>query len=393
MSERQRDKRFNFVAHFLLIPVAVLTLVPFFYLVASSLKEKDVFFTGQFLPRVGLFAVETTTGEISLSDPTHLDGVESADFPIEVTRGDGTVLDVLIRYNPSEAEPANAADFDEVISVPPLATFDDPELESIPGLNQAIGSARLPGAPNTTYEITDGNPGGIFGVAWGLLSLGNFGRLFGGDINFGRAVLNSFFLASVTSVFSTLGAAMGGYALAKHHFRGKAFFLALVLAALVIPGALLLAPAYQLLYWLGLLDSYAGLIIPAAAPAFGVFLFRQAMINGVPNEMLESSRIDGCGEIRMFFEMVLPLVRPMVGAYLLITFLGTWNNFIGPQIVLQSPEKFPLSVAINQLRGIYGIDYGLIMAGTLVAILPVLVLFLMLQKEFIAGLTAGAVKG
>jgi ABC-type glycerol-3-phosphate transport system permease component len=135
------------------------------------------------------------------------------------------------------------------------------------------------------------------------------------------------------------------------------------------------------------------LILPGLTPAFGVFLFRQAMVNAVPATLIESARIDGAGEFRIFFTIVLPLVRPMIGAYLMITFLGTWNNFIGPQIVLQDPSSFPLSVAINQLRGLYGTDYGLIMSGTLISIAPVLALFLLLQKEFIAGLTSGAVKG
>jgi ABC-type glycerol-3-phosphate transport system permease component len=129
------------------------------------------------------------------------------------------------------------------------------------------------------------------------------------------------------------------------------------------------------------------------APAFGVFLFRQSMINSVPGDLMEAARIDGCGEIRMFFTIIMPIVRPMLGAFLLITFLGCWNNFIGPQIVLQTPEKFPLAVAIAQLKGLYATNYGLLMAGTLVSIVPVLALFLLLQKEFIAGLTAGAVKG
>jgi multiple sugar transport system permease protein len=133
--------------------------------------------------------------------------------------------------------------------------------------------------------------------------------------------------------------------------------------------------------------------LPASAPAFGVFLFRQAMLNSVPATLIESARIDGAGEIRIFFTIVLPLVRPMIGAYLIIVFLGAWNNFIGPQIVLQDPNSFPLSVAMNQLRGLYGTDYGLVMSGTLVSIAPVLALFLLLQKEFISGLTSGAVKG
>jgi multiple sugar transport system permease protein len=166
-----------------------------------------------------------------------------------------------------------------------------------------------------------------------------------------------------------------------------------VLGALIIPASLLIAPSYRLLWQLGLLNSYAGLILPALAPAFGVFLFRQAMLNTVPKELQESARIDGAGELRIFFTIVVPLVRPMIGAFLMITFLAAWNNFIGPQIVLQQPEIFPLSVTINNLRGIYATDYGLIMSGTLLSIAPVMCLFLLLQKEFISGLTSGAVKG
>ena len=128
-------------------------------------------------------------------------------------------------------------------------------------------------------------------------------------------------------------------------------------------------------------------------PAFGVYLFRQAMISSLPNEIMEAARIDGCGEIRIFFTMALPLVRPMIGAFLLVTYLGTWNNFVWPQVVLQTAEMQPLSVAIAQLKGVYSQDYGLLLAGTLVCVAPVLALFLMLQKEFIAGLTSGAVKG
>ena len=233
---------------------------------------------------------------------------------------------------------------------------------------------------------------GLFGIGWEKLNFDHFHRLFMQE-GFARPILNSTFFAAVCGVLATLFSAMSGYALAKYEFKGRATITNLVLAALVVPGALLLAPNYQLLYWFGMLDSYAGLIVPALAPAFGVYLFRQATINSVPNEMLESARIDGCGEIKIFFMFVLPLIRPMMGAFLLLTFLGCWNNFIGAQIVLQTPEKMPLAVAINQLRGVYGTDYGLIMAGTVVSIMPVLALFLLLQKEFLSGLTSGAVKG
>lgn len=233
---------------------------------------------------------------------------------------------------------------------------------------------------------------GWLGVGWERITLGNFRRLLF-ELPVPRALLNSLFIAAVHSVVAALLCSMGGYALAKLRFRGRALVTGVVLTALIIPGPLLLAPSFQLLYQLGLLDTYAGLLLPGLTPAFGVFLFRQAMLRSVPDELIEAARIDGASEGRIYFELVLPLVRPMVGAFLLISFLGAWNNFIGPQIILQSPELQPLSVALNNLRGVYGTDYGLIMAGTLISIAPVMCLFLLLQSEFISGLTAGAVKG
>jgi len=235
---------------------------------------------------------------------------------------------------------------------------------------------------------------GFLGIDWSGLTLEHFTKLFTDpDLGFMRSILNSVFIASVSSVLATLVSAMGGYALAKFSFRGGKYIIGLVLTALIIPGPLLFAPGYQLIYKLGMLDSFAGLIVPGIAPAFGIFLFRQSMINTVPIELMQAARIDGCGEIRLFFSIIMPLIRPMLGAFLMITFLGSWNNFIGPQIILQTPEHFPLAVAIAQLKGLYGTDYGLLMAGTLTSIIPVMCLFLLLQKEFISGLSSGAVKG
>lgn len=232
---------------------------------------------------------------------------------------------------------------------------------------------------------------GFLGFAWNELTAINFIRLFR-ELSIGRAVLNSLFLASVTSLLATLCCAAGGYALAMYRFRGRQYFTGLVLAALIIPPPLLLAPGYHILFKLGLLDTYAGLILPAMAPAFGVFLFRQAALQSIPPQLLEAGRIDGCSEIGLFGRIAMPLLRPMTGAFLMITFLAVWNNFIGPQIVLQSPAKQPLAVAIAQLKGVYYEDYGLMMAGTLVSVAPVALLFLLLQKDFVSGLTLGAVK-
>lgn len=230
------------------------------------------------------------------------------------------------------------------------------------------------------------------GVAWSRITTGHYVRLFT-EHGFALAILNSVFLSSTCAVIATLTSSMAGYALARFEFPGRGLVTAIVMGVLVVPGTVLLAPSYQLLFQMNLLDTFSGLILPAAAPAFGVFLFRQAVRSSVPPQLMEAARIDGAGELRIYLEVALPLLRPMVGAFLLITFLGAWNNFIGPQIVLQTPERFPLAVAVNQLRGVYYQDYGLQMAGTLVSVFPVLALFLLLQNEFIAGLTSGAVKG
>lgn len=232
---------------------------------------------------------------------------------------------------------------------------------------------------------------GPFGVAWDRLTAHNFVRLFT-EAHFGRALVNSVFVASVSAVASTCFCAAGGFALARYEFRGRSALTLLVLGALIIPPPLLLAPTYELLFHLGLLDTWAGLLLPGMAPAFGVFLFRQATLQSVPNEIMEAARIDACGEIRIFFTIALPMLRPMVGAFMLITFLMWWNNFLAPQVILHDPAKFPLAVAIAQLKGVYYQDYGLQMAATLVSVAPVLTLFLLLQKDFISGLTSGAVK-
>jgi multiple sugar transport system permease protein len=233
---------------------------------------------------------------------------------------------------------------------------------------------------------------GLFGLGWDRLTLGNYRRIFT-ELHVPRALLNSCFLASVGSMLATLFSAMGGYALAKFQFTGREFLIRLVLTALIIPGPLLIAPGFQNLWRLGLLDSYAGLMLPGLAPAFGVFLFRQTMLNSVPRELIDAARLDGAGEFRIFFQLVCPLIRPMFGAFLMIMFLGIWNDYLGPQIVLQSPEHYPLSTTVSMLKNQHWDDYGLVMAGTLVSVAPVMCLFLLLQREFLSGLTSGAVKG
>jgi multiple sugar transport system permease protein len=209
----------------------------------------------------------------------------------------------------------------------------------------------------------------------------------------GRALANSAFLSSAVAVLGSFGAAGGGYALARLRFRGAPFATAMVLGLLIIPAPLLLAPTYKLLYQINLLDSYGAIILPVIAPAFGVFLFRQATMQSVPRDLIEAARVDGLSELSIFLNVALPLLRPMLGAFMIIMFLATWNNFIAPQVFLHSPDKMPLAVAISRLRGVYYQDYGLQMAAALVSIAPPLLLFLLLQRDFVSGLTSGAVKG
>jgi ABC-type glycerol-3-phosphate transport system permease component len=233
--------------------------------------------------------------------------------------------------------------------------------------------------------------------AWNNVGMNNFKTLFTptetvqGPITFWRYIFNSLFLASVSTFVSLVFCSMGGYAMSKYRFRGRTVLITFMLASMTIPTVVLLAPNFEVIWHLGWMDSYRALIIPGCVSVFGIFLFRQAMLT-VPDELLEAGRIDGCGEFKIYLTLVMPLVRPMTSAFCLISFLGAWNAFLGPNIFLQSQTKLTLPVVLNQYLGVYSSQYGVFLAGTLLAIIPPAVLFLALQKEFISGLTSGAVK-
>lgn len=212
-----------------------------------------------------------------------------------------------------------------------------------------------------------------------------------GPVSFWRYMFNSLFLASAGTFISLVFSSMGGYALAKYRFRGRTLTLTFMLASLTIPTVALLAPTFEVIWRLGWMDTYKALLAPAAVTVFGIFLFRQAILR-VPDDVIEAGRMDGCGEFRIYLTLVMPLVRPMTAAYCLISFLGAWNAFLGPNIFLQSQHKLTLPVVLAQYIVVYQQQYGVFLAGTLLAIIPPAVLFLMLQREFISGLTSGAVK-
>jgi ABC-type glycerol-3-phosphate transport system permease component len=229
------------------------------------------------------------------------------------------------------------------------------------------------------------------------VNLNNFRTLFSrtetvqGPVYFWRYIINSVFLSGAATFISLVFCSMGGYALAKYRFRGRNALIAFMLASMTIPPVILLAPNFELIWRFGWMDSYRALIVPGCVSVFGIFLFRQAMLT-VPNDLIEAGRIDGCTEFSIYLNLVMPLVRPMTGAFCLIMFLGAWNAFLGPNIFLQSQIKLTLPVVLNQYIGQYMQEYGVFLAGTLLAIIPPAVLFFALQREFIAGLTSGAVK-
>ncbi len=227
----------------------------------------------------------------------------------------------------------------------------------------------------------------------GRLTLDNYRRLFAQEPFFGWLV-NSLFLTSAHTVVVVTLSSLGGFALAKYQFRFRKTLQIIMLATMLLPSQVLLASSYELMYRFGWLDSYLALLIPGAVSVFGMFLFRQAM-QAVPDELLQAGRVDGCSELRLWWEVALPIVRPMIGAYTLLSFMGTWNSFLWPQIILQNPAKYTLPIGLANMLGLpqYQTQYGVLMAGTLLSVVPVIVLFFILQRDFISGLSSGALKG
>ena len=226
------------------------------------------------------------------------------------------------------------------------------------------------------------------------LTLNNFRELFARE-SFGRWLLNSLFLASTHTVVVVMLSSLGGFALAKYRFRGKKPLMLMMLGTMLLPSQVLLPSSYELMNQFGWINSYLAVLVPGAVSVFGLFLFRQTIATTVPDDLLAAGRVDGCSEFRLWWDVVLPVVRPMTGAFTLMSFLAAWNSFLWPQVVLQDEGKYTLPIALANMVGLpeYQAEYGVLMAGTLVSIAPVVLLFAILQKEFIAGLSSGAVKG
>ena len=212
-------------------------------------------------------------------------------------------------------------------------------------------------------------------------------------VPFFRNLWNSFYIALMATTFTLFFCSLAGYAFAMYDFKGREWLFTVVMGTMLIPGFLNLVPFYKMMNAIGWLDRPIALWLPGVAGAFGIFLMRQYIGSSIPKDLLEAARIDGCNEFELYWRIVLPLARPAMGTLGLVTFIGNWNNLQGSLIVMQSKDTFTVQHALNAMKGAYNTDWGGLFAGTLLAVIPLLVLFALFSKQLIDGLTAGSVKG
>jgi multiple sugar transport system permease protein len=222
-------------------------------------------------------------------------------------------------------------------------------------------------------------------------SFANYGDLFA-RLDFPAYFTNSAVVAVLTTAGNLLFCSAAGYALAKLPFAGKRVLFGIVLGTLMVPGIVTMVPLFVLSSNLGLVNTLAGLILPYLAQAFGVFLMRQ-FIQSIPDDLLEAARIDAASELRIFWQVVLPLCRPALATLGILTFLASWNNFLWPLVAATEEETYTLPVAL----ALYAIgqnrtEYDLLLAGSVVVVLPVLVVFVLLQRHFVRGIATTGLK-
>lgn len=214
-------------------------------------------------------------------------------------------------------------------------------------------------------------------------------------IPFWRNYMNSVIISGGTVVLTLVICSMSGYAFALLRFPARNLLFAILLMMMMIPWVVSIIPWYIIMAKFGWIDTYQAIILPAGVSGFGVFWMRQYITAHVPRDLLDSARIDGCPESTIFPRVVAPIITPAYGALAILAFVNSWNNFFYPLIILRSKNMFTLPVALNYLNGdpYRGMDFGVTMMGTSLAILPVMIVFLFASRRFIEGLTAGAIKG
>ena len=225
------------------------------------------------------------------------------------------------------------------------------------------------------------------------MSLHNFKALFGyNDGLFFLWFKNSIVLTALQTAFSLLFCAMVGYGLSVYKFKGRNVIFLIVLAVMMIPTEVLILPLFKLVVKLKIINTKAGVILPFVVSSFAIFYFRQYCL-GLPLELIDSARIDGCNEISIFFRIMSPVMLPAYAAIMILQAMNSWNGFVWPLIALRSNENMTLPIGLNALLTPYGNNYDVLLAGAVFSVIPIIILFLVNQKAFITGLTVGSIKG
>lgn len=199
-------------------------------------------------------------------------------------------------------------------------------------------------------------------------------------------------VAAVSTVITVLVCSLAGYAFAMFQFRAKTFLFNTMFSSLAIPFAVIVVPLFIVLARTGLTNPYFALIVPWVAPAFGIFMMRQYSEQSIPPELIQAGRVDGAGEFRIFYQIVLPLLRPAIGALAVWNFLASYNTFLWPLVVISDPKYYTLPLGLQAVFGAEGRQYNLVLAGSVLAAIPSLIVFFILRKQLVSGLTSGAVK-
>lgn len=207
-----------------------------------------------------------------------------------------------------------------------------------------------------------------------------------------RWTFNSFFISISEMVLICLTASMAGYVLAKKQFPGRQLIFWSFIGAMALPKQVILVPLFTMLADLGWTDTYQGLIFPAIAWPFGIFLMKQ-FAQTIPGEMLEAAKIDGCSELRLFVSMIVPMLKPAIGALAIFTFIASWNDYFMQLVLIRSTSMMTLPLGIATMQSEFTTNYGVMMAGATLASIPMIAIFILFQKSFTQGITMGAVKG
>ena len=221
-------------------------------------------------------------------------------------------------------------------------------------------------------------------------TMGNYDKLFAKPAFLW--LFNIVFISAMAMILTCITAALAGYALGKKRFYGRTILFAIIICAMALPKQVIVIPLAQEMKLLHLSDTLWAVILPTVGWPFGVFLMKQ-FSETIPNEILEAARVDGAGELKTFFSVVFPMIKPGIGALAIFTFVNTWNDYFLQLVMLTSKEKWTLPLAIANLQGEMSSDFGLIMAGAALAAIPIIVVFIAFQKYFTQGIAMGAVKG